>query len=48
MFKKFYYRTKNDYLGQAPNINNPGVKSHEKYKKYVEIVNAVHKGEVKK
>jgi hypothetical protein len=39
-------KTKKDYLSQAPNINNPGVKSHEKYKQYMDSMNA--KGDVKK
>ncbi len=40
-------KAKNEYLGQAPNINNPGVKSHEKYKQFVDMINNIHKGDVK-
>jgi hypothetical protein len=39
---------KKEYLAQAPNINNPGVKSHEKYKQYMDNMNASAKGDVKK
>lgn len=42
-----FIRTKNDYLTTAPNINNPGVKSHEKYKSFVDMVHNIHKSEVK-
>ena len=28
------FRAKNDYLSNSPNIGNPGVKAHEKYKRY--------------
>ena len=40
-------KAKIDYLGTAPNINNPGIKSHEKYKTFVEMVNTIHKTDVK-
>ena len=40
-------KAKIDYLGQAPNINNPGVKSHEKYKQFADMVNSVHRSELK-
>jgi hypothetical protein len=40
-------KAKIDYLGQAPNINNPGIKSHEKYKNFSDMVNAVHRSELK-
>jgi hypothetical protein len=36
---------KNEYLGGVPNINNPGVKSHEKYKNFVDVITSVAKGE---
>ena len=40
-------KAKIDYLGTVPNINNPGVKSHEKYKNFVDMVHNVHKSELK-
>jgi mannitol-1-phosphate/altronate dehydrogenase len=40
-------KAKVDYLGTAPNINNPGIKSHEKYKNFVEMVHNIHKSELK-
>ena len=40
-------KSKIDYLGTVPNINNPGIKSHEKYKNFVDMVNSVHKSGVK-
>ena len=40
-------KAKIDYLGTAPNINNPGIKSHEKYKTFVDMVNNIHKTDVK-
>lgn len=40
-------KTKNDYLGQAASINNAGVKAHEKYRRFQEAVNNIHKGDVK-
>lgn len=38
------YRAKIEYLSAAPNINNPGVKGHEKYKQFTDMVSAVSKG----
>lgn len=38
------YRIKSDYLSQVPNINNPGVKSHEKYKGFSNMVTGQSKG----
>lgn len=40
-------KAKYEYLGTAPNIGNPGVKAHEKYKRFVDMVNNIQKGEVK-
>lgn len=40
-------KSKQDYLATLPNINNPGVKSHEKYKNFAEIINNFHKSDVK-
>ena len=40
-------KSKIEYLGTAPNINNPGIKSHEKYKNFVDMVHNVHKSDVK-
>ena len=40
-------KAKIDYLGQTPNINNPGIKSHEKYKQFADMVNSVHRSELK-
>lgn len=40
-------KAKLDYLGTVPNINNPGIKAHEKFKSFVDMVNNVHKSEVK-
>ena len=40
-------KAKIDYLGTVPNINNPGIKSHEKYKNFVEMVHNIHKSELK-
>jgi len=40
-------KSKIEYLGTAPNVNNPGIKSHEKYKNFVDMVNAVHRSEVR-
>lgn len=34
-------KAKQEYLGQVPNINNPGIKSHEKYKNFVDMVHNV-------
>ena len=42
------YRVKNDYIGMVPKINNPGVKTHPKYKKFVEAVQNAHKAEMAK
>ena len=33
------FRAKQEYLGAIPNINNPGVKSHEKFKSHVDVIN---------
>ena len=44
---KLSYRARSEYLGSAPNISNAGVKVHEKYKRFVEMVNNINKGEVK-
>jgi hypothetical protein len=41
-------KSKSEYLSNPPNINNPGVKSHEKYKQFVDSVQGSVKGEVKK
>lgn len=41
-------KSKSEYLAAPPNINNPGVKSHEKYKQYVDAMNASQRGDVKK
>lgn len=40
-------KAKIDYLGSAPNINNPGIKSHEKYKTFVDMVNNHHRSELR-
>jgi hypothetical protein len=40
-------KAKADYLGTAPNINNPGIKSHEKYRNYVDMVHNIHKSELR-
>jgi hypothetical protein len=40
-------KAKIDYLGTAPNINNPGIKAHEKYKNFVDMVNNIHRSELK-
>ena len=40
-------KTKVDYLGTAPNINNPGVKSNEKYRSFVDMVHNVHRSELR-
>jgi hypothetical protein len=40
-------KTKVDYLGTAPNINNPGIKSHDKYRSFVDMVHNVHRSELK-
>jgi hypothetical protein len=40
-------KAKIEYLGAIPNINNPGVKSHDKYKSFVDMVNNIHKSELK-
>jgi hypothetical protein len=37
-------KSKQEYLATAPNINNPGVKSHEKYKQFVDMVHNINKG----
>jgi hypothetical protein len=34
-------KAKVEYLSTAPNINNPGIKSHEKYKNFVDMVHNV-------
>ncbi len=34
----YYYRAKSEYLATAPNINNPGIKTHTKYKSFVDVV----------
>ena len=39
-----FNRAKNEYLSTAPNINNPGVKSHEKYKNFANMVASVGRG----
>jgi hypothetical protein len=41
-------KSKNEYLTQAPNINHPTVKSHEKYKSFTDFVTNLNKGEVAK
>jgi len=43
----FSFRTKNDYLTTAPNINHPAVKTHDKYKAFAHMVQNIHKTEVK-
>ena len=40
-------KSKIEYLTKAPNINNAGVKAHEKYQAYVTMVQNANKGEVK-
>ena len=40
-------KAKAEYLGTAPNINNPGIKSHEKYRSFVDMVHNVHRHELK-
>lgn len=40
-------KAKIDYLGTAPNINNPGIKAHGKYKTFVDMVNNIHKSDLK-
>jgi hypothetical protein len=40
-------KAKVEYLGTAPNINNPGIKSHEKYRSFVDMVNNIHRSELK-
>ena len=40
-------KAKVDYLGSAPNINNPGIKGHEKYRNFVDMVNNVHRSELR-
>jgi hypothetical protein len=40
-------KAKVDYLGTVPNINNPGVKSHEKYKNFADMVHSAHRSELK-
>lgn len=40
-------KAKIEYLGTSPNINNPGIKTHDKYKSFVDMVNSVHRSEVK-
>jgi hypothetical protein len=40
-------KAKIEYLSTVPNINNPGIKSHEKYKNFVDIVNSVHRSELR-
>ena len=40
-------KAKVDYLGTAPNINNPGIKSHEKYRNFVDMVHNVHRSELR-
>jgi hypothetical protein len=40
-------KAKIDYLGTVPSINNPGIKSHDKYKNFVDMVNNIHKSELK-
>lgn len=42
-----YYRAKSEYLATPPNINNPGIKGHEKYKNFVDTVNSANRSEVK-
>lgn len=34
-------KAKHDYLGTLPNIQNPGVKAHDKYKRYAEMLHNV-------
>lgn len=41
-------KAKIEYLGAQPNINNPGIKLHEKYKSFVDMVHNVHKTELTK
>ena len=44
-----FNRAKHEYLATVPNINNPGVKSHDKYKNFANLVVSVSKsGEVAK
>ena len=40
-------KSKIDYLGAIPNLNNPGIKSHDKYKTFVDMVNNIHKSDLK-
>lgn len=40
-------KAKIDYLGTAPNINNPAIKGHEKYRSFVDMVNNIHRSELK-
>lgn len=40
-------KAKVDYLGTVPNVNNPGIKSHEKYRSFSDMVHNVHRSELK-
>jgi hypothetical protein len=37
-------KAKNEYLGTIPNVNNPGIKSHEKFKNFVDVIGTLTKG----
>ena len=39
-------RAKQEYLSQQPNINNAGVKGHEKYRNYIDMVTSFNKTDV--
>jgi hypothetical protein len=39
-------KAKNDYISVVPNINNPGVKNHDKYKQFVNEISGSQRGEV--
>lgn len=41
------HKAKVEFLTKAPNINNAGVKVHEKFKSYVSMVQGANKGDVK-
>ena len=40
-------KAKIEYLGAVPNINNPGIKSHEKYRTFADMVHNIHRGDIK-
>lgn len=40
-------KAKIEYLGTVPNINNPGIKSHEKYRNFSDMVHNVNRGDIK-